>query len=61
VDGHAIWVSSKVLEIAGDLPNNVEGGEILRDKDGDPTGWFIFPLAYDIAVLIDHYLPQAFS
>ena len=43
VDGHAVWVNSRALEIAGidrrtpDPP----GGKILRDRDGTPTGVFI--------------------
>lgn len=38
IDGHAAWVSSRVIEEAGDLPSSIEGGEIIRDKDGYPTG-----------------------
>lgn len=40
VDGHAVWVNSAALERAGigaDTPDP-EGGEILRDGDGRPTG-----------------------
>ena len=39
--GHANWVSSNVLELAGvnkDTPNPA-GGEFLRDENGDPTGF----------------------
>lgn len=38
---HAAWVNSKALELAGitrDTPDP-EGGEIVRDADGEPTGW----------------------
>ncbi|MBO8129248.1 MAG: amidohydrolase [Peptococcaceae bacterium] len=38
--GHAVWVNSKALELAGinkDTPNP-EGGEIFRDEQGNPTG-----------------------
>ena len=38
VDGHACLVSRAVLEIMGDLPDHVEGGEIVRDSEGKPTG-----------------------
>lgn len=38
VDGHALWVSSKVIAETGELPNDVEGGEIIRDDDGKATG-----------------------
>lgn len=37
---HAYWVNSKALEIAGitrDTPNP-EGGQIVRDHNGEPTG-----------------------
>lgn len=39
-DWHAIWVSSKVLEENSPLPERVEGGVIVREDDGRPTGWF---------------------
>jgi predicted amidohydrolase YtcJ len=38
VDGHAAWVSSSVLQLMNPLPANVEGGKILRDQAGNPTG-----------------------
>ncbi|KAF9260444.1 hypothetical protein L218DRAFT_1002760 [Marasmius fiardii PR-910] len=41
VDGHATWVSSRVLEIIGELPSEVEGGMIVRDEKGNPTGIFV--------------------
>ncbi|KAG6844297.1 hypothetical protein H0H87_008078 [Tephrocybe sp. NHM501043] len=41
VDGHAKWVSQHVLELMGDLPDNVDGGFIVRDADGRPTGVFV--------------------
>ncbi|MEN8222819.1 MAG: amidohydrolase [Acidobacteriota bacterium] len=40
VDGHSIWVNSMTLKMAGitkDTPDP-QGGELLRDKDGFPTG-----------------------
>lgn len=37
VDGHASWVSPRVLELTA-LPSDVEGGEIVRDSSGKPTG-----------------------
>ncbi|KAI0930719.1 hypothetical protein AcW1_003666 [Taiwanofungus camphoratus] len=40
-DGHALWVSSKVLEAIKPLPQAVEGGVILRDSAGEPTGVFL--------------------
>ncbi len=44
IDGHAIWVNSKAMEIASRMVNlrsDVEGGRILRDRSGAPTGIFI--------------------
>ncbi|KAF8643124.1 hypothetical protein AX16_009216 [Volvariella volvacea WC 439] len=40
VDGHAVWVSQAVLDLAGEL-RDVEGGLIIRDGDGNPTGVFV--------------------
>ena len=43
VDGHAAWVNSRVLEIAGidERTPDPDGGKILRDPAGRPTGVFI--------------------
>jgi len=40
IDGHATWVNSKVLELAGISRRtpNPAGGQILRDAAGNPTG-----------------------
>ncbi|KZT68098.1 hypothetical protein DAEQUDRAFT_790892 [Daedalea quercina L-15889] len=46
VDGHALWVSQRALEIAEaglpggrwPEPGEVEGGEIGKDEKGEPTG-----------------------
>ncbi|WP_232819998.1 amidohydrolase [Aliidiomarina celeris] len=43
VDAHAAWVNSKALEIAGitaDTPSP-EGGQIVKDSNGEPTGVLI--------------------
>ncbi|KAJ7350257.1 amidohydrolase family-domain-containing protein [Mycena albidolilacea] len=40
-DCHALWVSSKVMEISGPFPNVVEGGVIFRDDSGQPNGMFL--------------------
>jgi len=39
-DGHAAWVNSKALKIAGitNTTLNPEGGEILKNSKGEPTG-----------------------
>ncbi|KAJ6593564.1 amidohydrolase family-domain-containing protein [Mycena capillaripes] len=43
VDVHAAWVSERVLEIMAPLPpdSDVEGGSIIRDASGKPTGIFV--------------------
>ncbi|KAI6120257.1 amidohydrolase family-domain-containing protein [Pisolithus croceorrhizus] len=41
IDGHAAWVSRRVLQLMGELPNTVDGGEIIRDGSANPTGIFV--------------------
>jgi predicted amidohydrolase YtcJ len=43
VDGHAGWANRKALEIAGitKATQDPPGGQIIRDKDGNPTGILI--------------------
>ncbi len=43
VDGHAVWVNRKVLEIAGITAQtpDPDGGKIIRDSAGEPTGIFV--------------------
>jgi len=56
VDGHAVWVNSKVLEIAGVDKNTPDpkGGKILRLEDGTPSGVLI-----DKATnLVTKYIPE---
>lgn len=42
VDGHARWVSPAVLRHMKDLPEKVDGGLIVRDEQGNPTGLSTF-------------------
>jgi predicted amidohydrolase YtcJ len=37
-DGHALWVSKKILEAMLPIPDHVDGGAIFRDEDGNPSG-----------------------
>lgn len=45
IDGHAAWVNSKALELAGidkDTPDTAPGFSFFeRDADGNPTGWVV--------------------
>ncbi|KAG1744674.1 amidohydrolase family-domain-containing protein [Suillus paluster] len=41
IDVHASWVSNRVLQLMGPLPEDVDGGLIIRDDHGKPTGLFI--------------------
>lgn len=43
VDGHALWVNSAALELAGidDDTKDPDGGQIIRDADGKATGVLI--------------------
>lgn len=43
VDGHAIWVNSKAMELAGITAKTLtpEGGEIIKTATGTPSGIFI--------------------
>ncbi|MEM5480282.1 amidohydrolase [Pseudoalteromonas fuliginea] len=43
VDSHAIWANSKALELAGITAQTKapEGGEIIKDEFGNPTGIFV--------------------
>ena len=55
VDGHAIWVNTKALELAKVTKDTKDppGGKILRESNGEPTGVFV-----DNAVeLIDRAVP----
>ncbi|MFK8018567.1 MAG: amidohydrolase [Pseudomonadales bacterium] len=43
IDGHALWVNSKALHLAGINKDTAdpEGGQIIRDQQGSPTGVLI--------------------
>ncbi|PPQ66160.1 hypothetical protein CVT26_010883 [Gymnopilus dilepis] len=41
VDGHARWVSPAVLRLMKNLPQKVDGGLIVRDEQGNPSGVFV--------------------
>lgn len=39
-DCHALWVSSKAIEVSMPFPETVDGGIIVRDEVGYPAGSF---------------------
>lgn len=41
IDVHASWVSNRVLQLMTPLPESIDGGLIIRDKHGKPTGVFV--------------------
>jgi predicted amidohydrolase YtcJ len=49
-DGHGAWVNSKALELAGVHAGtpDPEGGRIVRDKNGNPTGMLLEPNAMNL-------------
>lgn len=56
VDGHSAVVNSLALELAGitkDTPEP-EGGEIVRDPQGEPTGW----LKEEAVGLVERLIPK---
>lgn len=55
VDGHAGWANSKAMQLAGiDIDTqSPDGGEIIRDAQGKPTGVFID----NAMALIDKVIP----
>lgn len=58
-DGHGRWGNTKALELAGitaDTESELQG-EIVLDKDGEPTGYF----KEWIGFLLDKAVPEAYS
>jgi predicted amidohydrolase YtcJ len=57
IDGHAIWVNSAALKIAGITAATADpqGGQIVRDANGQPTGVFVD----NAATLIERHIPAA--
>lgn len=55
IDGHALWVNTAVLKIAGITRATVDppGGRIVRDERGDPTG----VLVDNAELLVAPYVP----
>jgi predicted amidohydrolase YtcJ len=56
IDGHAVWVNSKVLALANITKDSQDpaGGKILRDAAGEPTGVLID----NATELVDQVIPS---
>jgi len=52
IDIHAEWVSPAILTLLGDLPDTIDGGEIVRDENGKPTGVFVSPPTHWLLILM---------
>ncbi len=46
-DCHALWVSEEAMKLSAPFPDSVEGGVIVRDSNGHPTGVDSRSLLYD--------------
>lgn len=57
VDGHAGWANSKALQLAGINKDSIDppGGQIQRDKQGNPTGVLID----NAMLLVEKQIPKA--
>lgn len=46
-DAHGYWVSQKILDAMEPIPEKVDGGVIVRDSHGNPTGEVISLQSHD--------------
>lgn len=52
IDAHACWVSNRVLQLMAPLPKeDIDGGLIIRDEHGKPTGLFLFLRSFVLEVV----------
>lgn len=50
-DIHVAWVSNKALELTiPNLPDKIDGGKILRDGTGNPTGMSNLPPGFQVTL-----------
>ncbi len=58
IDGHAAWANTAALEVAGideiHSADDPQGGRIVRDADGEPTGIFID----EAMILVNRHVPD---
>lgn len=51
-DLHAAWISSTALELTvPNLPDKINGGEIIRDSKGKPTGMSFLPYVVQLTFM----------
>jgi predicted amidohydrolase YtcJ len=62
-DGHQLWTNSKAIEMAGIDENTPEpeGGTIVRDSNGKPTGVFLESATYLISKAMPKPTPAEFE
>ncbi len=61
IDGHAIWVNSKAMELAKnktDFKIEIDGGKILRDRMGNATGIFVDNAEAVIRTVVPEYTKE---
>ncbi len=60
VDGHALWVNQKAIEMAGITASTKEpaGGRIYRDLHGNPTGIFVDDAMDSIYKVVPHFTDE---
>jgi predicted amidohydrolase YtcJ len=61
IDGHAAWANSRALELAGITADTADpdGGRILRDDDGTPTGVLVDAAMHIVEAVIPPASAQA--
>jgi predicted amidohydrolase YtcJ len=62
VDGHAAWANTAALELAGldaiRAAEDPDGGAIIRDASGEPTGVFIDNAMYMVEAVVPPYTEE---
>jgi predicted amidohydrolase YtcJ len=61
IDGHAIWVNSRAMQLAkksSDMPMEIDGGHIIRDRSGNPTGIFVDNAESVIRAVVPEYTKE---
>ena len=67
IDAHSVWLNQAAMDIAGieAASEDVKGGRILRDADGEPTGVVLEraaePILEHVPVTAGHEVREAFS